>query len=350
MTTVPQTGGAPLPLAQVMVIGAVCLGVAGFFSGTETGVMSVSRARVRRMLRAGHAGRSGRLLEKMLDSVEDTILSCLIGTNLFNVVFSALVTMAVTVRLGPEREWLAVVMVSVLVILFSEILPKVMYREFPERLMLASAMPLATAKFLLWPVRKLLGLYSAAWRGVLGAGHQDGGFDRRSLAALLLSYTVPGGHEERFTRLVDRFLKLAGRNLTDMAKPLDELVTVTPRTTVGACLEMAARSGFSRLPVFGSGPEGPLGYVLVRDLLFLPPEDHAHPVPRPLWRDILLVDARMSPYELFEELRTQQDQLAMVTDPDGHARGMITLEDLIETVVGSINDEFDPVNETKEAS
>ncbi len=349
MTAAPHTGAAPMPLAEVVVAGIACLVVAGFFSGAETGVMSLSRARVRRLHRSGRTARAG-LLEKMLTGIEDTILSCLIGTNLFNVVFSALVTMAVTARLGPEREWFAVVLVSVLVILFSEILPKVMYREYPERLMLASALPLAVAKFLLWPVRKLLGLYSLLWRKLLGADREAAGFDRRSLSALLLSYSVPGGHEERFARLVDRFLKLAGGDLAGIIRPLDRMVTVTPQTTVATCLELAADSGFSRLPVLGPGRTGPLGYVLVRDLLFLPRQVHALPVPRRLWRDILLVDARMSPYQLFEELRNQGEQLAMVADAAGRIQGMITLEDLIETVVGSISDEFDLVGPTKEAS
>jgi CBS domain containing-hemolysin-like protein len=85
------------------------------------------------------------------------------------------------------------------------------------------------------------------------------------------------------------------------------------------------------------------GYVLVRDLLFRPREEHERPVPRRLRRSILLVDERMDAYELFEEMRSQARQLAVVADSDGNPTGLITLEDLIETVVGSIADEFDLV-------
>ena len=83
------------------------------------------------------------------------------------------------------------------------------------------------------------------------------------------------------------------------------------------------------------------GYVLVRDLLFLSRDLHPAPVPRNLRRRLLLVDQRMSPYGLFEEMRSQQRQLAVVVDPVGNPVGMITLEDLIEAVFGSLRDEFD---------
>jgi putative hemolysin len=119
-------------------------------------------------------------------------------------------------------------------------------------------------------------------------------------------------------------------------------VTVGPDVTVAECLATASESGFSRLPVTREDGRDLQGYVLVRDLLFLSLQEHDRILPRKFIRSFLLVDERMSPYELFEELRSQGRQLAVVVDGNGNPRGMITLEDLIETVVGSIQDEFDP--------
>ena len=110
---------------------------------------------------------------------------------------------------------------------------------------------------------------------------------------------------------------------------------------MGDCLRAAARSGFSRLPITSEDGRLLQAYVLVRDLLFLPREDHDEVVPARLRRSILLVDGRMDAYELFEEMRGQGRQLAVVVDDDGNPVGLVTLEDLIETVIGSIDDEFD---------
>jgi len=234
--------------------------------------------------------------------------------------------------------------VSVLVILLGEIVPKVLYREYPERLMLASAPAVNAFMVLVWPVRWLLRGYRRLWSRWLGSGADGGsGLDRRSLAALLLTNTMPSSDDRRFATVLHQYLKLAQQPLTGIMRPLPEVQSVLPGTTVGECLATAARSGFSRLPISADEDRQMLAYVLVRDLLFLPRDEHDAPVPRRLWRTILLVDARMSPYELFEEMRSQSRQLAAVTDARGNPQGMITLEDLIEAVMGSIYDEFDAV-------
>ncbi len=341
MSFLSLIGTSSLDWPELLVIVVVCLGFSAFFSGTETGYMSVSRVRLRQSGR-GNTSKGQRLLEQ-LKNIEDPIMTCLVGTNLFNVMVSAVVTMALTERFGVDGQWLAVVMVSALVIVFGEILPKVIYREFPEVMTLASVPGIEVAMVLLTPVRSLLRAYTGILhRLVPRNGAEEGeGLDRRNLAALLLSNSVPTPGDRRFAQAVDRFMEVANLTLGPIMRPLGQLVTVGPETTAGACLEVAAQSGFSRLPITQEDGRQLQGYVLIRDLLFLSRDEHHLPVPRKLWRSYLLVDVRMSPYELFEELRHQGQQLAVVVDPGGSPLGMITLEDLIESVIGSVTDEFD---------
>jgi len=338
--------GDGLSGTATVVTALVALVFSAFFSGSETGYMSVSRARLRRSGRASTP--RGRRLEEQLGRIEDPILTCLIGTNLANVLGSAVVTAALTARYGQNGEWLALLLVSATVIIFGEILPKVLYREEPERLTLASV-PLVTAFMTIsGPVRVVLRGYTTMLRRLLPAGGADGGLlDRRNLAALLLTNSMPTTGDRRFAETLDRYLRLAGMPLERISRPLAAIVTVGPEATVSECLAVAARSGHSRLPVTSEDGRTLQGYLSVRDLMFLPAEDQEMRVPRRLWRSFLLVDGRMSAYEVFEELRSRARQMAVVTDADGNPRGLITLEDLIETVVGSIDDEFDgtPVRE-----
>ena len=329
----------------LLAIVGVGLVMSAFFSGTETGYMSVSRVRLRSTGQS--TTKRGLLLLDQLKQIEEPILTCLVGTNLFNVIISAVATMAFTERYGSDGQWMAVLTVSVMVIVFGEILPKVVYREFPEVMTMAAVPGIRVAMVLLTPLRFFLRAYSRAWLRMVpdnGAGTEVG-LDRRNLAALLLSNSVPTKGDQRFADTLDRFLEVAGLTLGPIIRPLDQLMTVGPYATVGSCLELAAESGFSRLPITGVDGYQLEGYVLIRDLLFLSRQDHQRPVPRKLWRSFLLVDVRMSPFELFEELRHQEQQVAVVVDPGGSPLGMITLEDLIESVIGSVNDEFDmPLN------
>ena len=322
-----------------LVVALVSLVLSAFFSGTETGLMSVNRARLRgRDLERRPAAR---LLERLLGRIEDPILTCLIGTNLANVLGSAVVAAALSARFGARGEWLAVAVVSTVVILFGEILPKVLFREYPERLTVAAVPPLRGAMVLFAPLRWVLRGYTDLWRRALPAGPGGETLDRRSLAALLMTNTIPAVDDRRFAEILDRYLRLAMTPVARLARPVRTLETVGPEATVGECLRTAARSGFSRLPVTSEDGRRLTGYVLVRDLLFLPRAEHEAPVPPRLRRSILLVDGRMDAYELFEEMRAQARQLAVVADADGNPLGLVTLEDLIETVVGSIDDEFD---------
>jgi CBS domain containing-hemolysin-like protein len=326
---------------QTVIVALVSLALSAFFSGAETGFMSTSRVRLRGDTTTDPA-RIDRLLH-MLRDIEDPIMSCLIGTNLFNVTFTAVITAALTAHFAARGQWISLILCSFVIITLGEILPKVLFREFPERLTLAAVPGVSLAMRILVPVRWALQVYTATWDRLLPAGENQGGaLDRRSLAALLLTNTAPNPDDRRFAETLDRFLLLAGHPLTDIMQPLGKVVGVRPDTTVAECLRVAARSGFSRLPIAWEDGHRVQAYLLVRDLLFLPREDHGRCVPRKLWRTFLLVDERMSPYELFEEMRGQRRQVAFVVDAHGNPRGLVTLEDLIEKVMGSIRDEFDP--------
>ena len=331
-----------MTLYEVLAIALISLLMSAFFSGTETGFMSASRVRLHRAKDSGTPG--VRNLLAKLRNIEDPILTCLIGTNLFNVTFTAVVTAELTRRYGERGEWLSVAVASVVIISLGEILPKVLYREFPERLTLASAPGLAVATAILTPVRWVLRGYTGLWRRVLPAEDGQGqSLDRRNLAAMLLTKPASNPGDRRFAESLDRFLQLAGFSLTRIMCPLDQIVCVGPETTVAECLQVAARSGYSRLPITREDGHQLQAYLMVRDLLFLPSEDHGRFVPRKLWRTFLLVDERMSPYELFEELRGQGRQMAVVVDAHGNPLGLVTLEDLIEMVMGSVRDEFDRI-------
>ncbi len=333
----------------IIVISLVSLLMTGFFSGAETGFMSVSRVRLHR--RADRDTARQRRLSEMLRNIEDPILTCLIGTNLFNVMFTAIVTAVLTNMYGDQTQWLAVVLSALVIISLGEILPKTVFREFPERLTLVAVPLVDLAMKILAPVRWVLLGYTKLLRRVLPA--EDGphhGFDRRGLSALLIANAEPNPRDSRFTASLEKFMALAGHRLSQIMRPLDEIVRVGPDATVAECLQVAAESGFSRLPVTREDGRQLQAYLLVRDLIFLPSEDHGRFVPRKLWRTFLLVDERMSPYELFEELRSQKRQVAVVVDAMGQPLGLITLEDLIEMVVGSVHDEFDTAQITAKKS
>ncbi len=328
--------GAP-GWGTVALVTLVCLAGSAFFAGAETGVMSVSRIRLRHLARRGRV-RHLAPLEDLLGRVEDTIMTFLIGNNLVNVALSAVWTTALGAWLGATGQWLALLVVALLVIGPGEILPKVVFREYPERAMLLVTPVVRAFMLLLWPARWALRNWTGLLRRLLPGGAASGNtvLGRETVAALLLAHPELAGQDERFAAVLGRFLALAHVGVREIMTPLAEVVAIRAEASRDEAVAVAARSGYSRLPVL-TAAGGLAGWILARDLLF--PAQAA--VPGALLRTCLLVDEGMLPYELFEELRWQRQQLAVVVDRAGAPLGLVTLEDLVEAVVGRIEDEFD---------
>lgn len=330
--------GQPVISADLIALAAgVCLLASAFFSGTETGLMSVSRIRLRSRPDAETAA-----LNRLLLRVEDPILTCLIGTNLTNVLGSALVTAALTVRFGARGDVIAAVLMSTLIILFGEILPKLLYREYPERLTLASTRPLRGAMFLLAPVRAVLLGYSRLLQRLLPGDAEAGDREanREATAALLRTQHGRAG-DRSFREMLARCLELGALDLGVLMTPAARMVSLPRGADLAACRTTAAVSGYSRLPVIDGDPRRPVGWVLARDLLFLDEDAPWRGIPATILRTCPWVRRDLSPWDLFEEMRWQQQQIAMVADEAGDLVGLVTLEDLLEVLVGSIEDEFD---------
>lgn len=322
----------------LVLVTAVCLVFSALFSGMETGLMSVSRIRLRRLRRSGE-GRA-EWLAGLLRRVEDPILTCLIGTNLFNVLASSLAAAAMVARFGERGDVIAAAVMAPLVIVFGEILPKVLFREYPERLTVGSVPLLRGAMAVLAPLRAALLAVASLLHRVLPGDPpaEQGVMDRGRLVSLLLTHAA-GSSSGHFTEHLKRCLALADLRLAAIMTPMSRVVSLPADAPLEECRRVAAESGYSRLPV--REPDGSLpGWVLVRDLLLA--ESGAGPgAVRALLRDCLLADQDMSPWALLDEMRWQQQQMAVVVDRGGEPRGVVTLEDLLEVLVGSIEDEHD---------
>jgi CBS domain containing-hemolysin-like protein len=327
----------------VVPIVCVCLAASAFFSGVETGLMSVSRIRLHSLRRAGGEVRSP-VLEALLDKIDDPILTTLIGTNLFNVFGSAVLAAALGARFGSRGEVAAVAVGSVLIITFGEILPKVLYREYPERLTLRSLPVLRAAMTLLAPVRVAL----MAWSRLLSRltplppGEENDARLRRDALASLLSVHPRAAGDAGFAEVIARCLDLSNLNLTVIMTPWQQASVLPRGTSAVDCRAAASASGFSRLPVHDAADRTVVGWLLARDLVITDLDWTAgEGIPDSLLRTCPYVDQAVSPWALFEEMRWQRQQMAIVVDATGNMVGLVTLEDLLEILVGSIEDEFD---------
>jgi magnesium and cobalt transporter len=229
---------------------------------------------------------------------------------------------------------------AIVIIIFGEIIPKVLYREFPESLTTQSVPTLRLLMILMVPLRWIMMQYSR-WLDFVLPGESTGYGDdisREKMGHILSAYQ-PDNMDQQFKVIANRCLALSSTTIEPLTKQIDKAVCLKEDMTMKQCRAIAVLSGYSRLPVLNNAKRL-TGWVLSRDLLFQDKQAEDK-LPDDIIRKAVLVQRVMSPWDLFEELRWHKQQIAFVVNIHGDPTGLVTLEDLLEVVVGSIEDEFD---------
>lgn len=319
----------------------ICLVLSGFFSGSETAFVSLSKARFQAIMQA--RDRKPDPLNIWLKNPSALLTSILIGNNLVNIGASALAT-DIASRLFASRGLAVAVGVMTLVILiFGEITPKVMARRYAERFVIMAAWSLAAFYFLTWPATQVLaGITRVLIRATGGDPDQEFETVQADEIQLMVSQSASEGGIAKYpAQLIDRVLNFHTRTVKDAMVPRTKMVALELEDGVDRILEVTNESGHSRLPVYRESMDEVVGVLHVKDLLDEPPET---------WESFRISQHLHPPYFVPEsahlgrairEFQKRKIHLALVVDEFGGTEGIITLEDILEELVGEIQDEFD---------
>jgi putative hemolysin len=315
-----------LPLAATLI--TLCLLAEGFFSGSEMALMQASRLRLKASAEAGERG--ARLAIDLLEHEESLFATCLIGTNLALVTWATIATRTL-LDLGLDA-W-AALLLAPLGLIFGEALPKSVFQHHADRLAPLVARPLNLIRSLLRPALILLDLWGRGLRRILGRPEEE--LTREELLDML-DHHPEGPIREEDREFIRGVLSLKEITACDCMTPLIRVVAVAETATVAVTAETAIRTQHSKLPVFRGRIDQIVGLVYQADLLFVT-DDHA-PITAHM-HDVRFIPEHKRADELFREMRSTGDHFMVVVDEYGGCIGVVTLEDLLEELVGDIEDE-----------
>ena len=322
----------------------VCLFLSAFFSGSETTLTSISTTRAN-LLMDDNPARWG-ILKVWLKSKKRILAALLIGNNLVNILCSIL-AYRLAFKLAPHfAEAISVFGLTLVVLIFAEITPKSLAIHHAERL----AVPVVRIVWLLdkllfplsWPLSRLPHLLS-------GGTSLDGDDEPVPTEDEIRYHIRRGIDQEVFddrnqVELLEASIEFGMTIVKEIMIPRTEMVALEHEETLEHALDLVEASGHSRLPVYKQTPDNIIGILYAKDLLSVLknkdyPKDNL--VKNVVRRDIFYAPETQKISTLLTDMRRRSSHLAIVVDEYGGTSGIITLEDIIEELVGEIHDEHD---------
>ncbi len=315
----------------------ISLSLAFLLAGMEAGMLALSRLRVRRLVRVGNA--NAIRLQSFLDRPEDFLWTILVGNTVANFTAVTLVLLALQRLWEPQNVlfWSMFFGGGLLFYVFFELLPKMLFQMFPNRLCLLLVGPFGLLHTFLRPavllLRGLSGLLGRWTGGRIFTGNLF--FNREELRQVMHESGQALTPEER--AMIDRVLDLQSVPIRTIASPLDQTMAFTTATTVSEILALFRERQVGRLPIWETANGRPrvVGIVNVNELLYLPAAERARPVSHYL-KPALFLDETTRLEPALRQMQRSGQRVAVLLDRDKNECGVVGLRDILNVVLGEV--------------
>lgn len=314
------------------------LALSGVFSGSETALVALSMARVEALVQEHRSGAAA--LYELKKDPSRMLTTILIGNNLVNIGASAMATVIATREFGHAGPGIAVGLLTFFILVFGEITPKSLATRYPERISLLAAIPLLGFMRLTYPLVWLFGRFTARVHESIG-GKGEPMVTESELIGMLGHGVADGEIEDGEREIIERVFAFNDLKVRDVMTPKGELFSLDAELTVEQALPLVIAKPYSRIPIYSESPDNIIKVVYLRDLLNAVSEDKNQACLETIAHQPLFVSQYQSLDELFETFRRRSRHFSIVVDEYGDVRGIATLEDLLEEIVGEIYDESD---------
>jgi CBS domain containing-hemolysin-like protein len=316
----------------------ILLTLSGLFSGSETALVSISLARAESLNREGRACAAA--LYQLKSNPSRMLITILIGNNVVNIAASAMATVLATRWFGHIGPGIAVGVLTVLILIFGEITPKSLATRYAERISLVIAPVLMTFMRAIYPLVWLFNAFTN-WVQRMAGEHGDPIVTEAELITMTEHGEVEGTIEHDEREMIERVFILNDLKAGDVMTPMRRVFRLDGRRTLADILPEVLARPFSRIPLHGEDPNEILKVLFLRDLFQQLAAGEMDVDAFSIARVPIYVPENQKVDLMLPLLRREKQHLAVVVDETGYLQGVVSLEDLVEELVGEIYDEVD---------
>ena len=327
------------PALQIAII-VFCIIMSGYFSATETAFSTFNRIRVKGLAEKGNKRASTAL--KLSENYDTLISAILIGNNIVNILGTSLATMLFVslLRSNDLGATVSTVVMTVVLLIFGEISPKTIAKKKPEAFVLFSAPIIKVIMYVFVPLTYLF----KKWQNLISKifkESEDAGMTEEELVSIIEEAEESGDIDKEESTLIKSAIEFNDLDVGDIFTPRIDITAVPITATKEEIAATFTESDYSRLPVYENDIDNIIGIVYYKD--FFPAEKNKDLALEDIIKPVIYVAQSQAINDLLKELQSKQMHLAVVMDEFGSTAGIVTLEDILEEIVGEIWDEHDEI-------
>lgn len=322
-----------LPLLGGLVV------LSGFFSGLEVALISISKGQLRRIVIEGRKG--SKSLEKLKSNPSRMLVTLLLGNNLVNVAAAAVATELATAAFGNFGIGIATGIMTMILLVFGEITPKAYCNIHAESIALRFSRVILGMQFALYPIVRGL---EGATKGIFqmtGSDETPKPMSEEEVRAVIDVGVEEKALQKSEQEMMEDVLEFHDTKVRAIMTPRNKMFVLDARMLLWDALPLLNESGYSRIPIMEDTKDNIVGIVHIRDVLKAVETKTSYMMLKDVARKPLFVSMEMGINKLMKEFQGRHIHMAVVVDEHGSTEGVVTLEDIIEELVGEIADETD---------
>jgi len=317
--------------------------LSAFFSGSETALFSLSRVYLKKIENEDTKGNM-RIL-KLLRNPRRLLITLLLGNTFVNMGISSLSALWVLEESGLSQRLepsavvaLQIGITTILLLLFGELIPKLLALATAASISRIVCLPIMGLQYILSPLIWFFDRFgSLLAHKTKGSGQNSHAFTSREFENLIHSDSSNHNLDEHEKRMLVGLFRFKDAQISEIMVPRVRIVAIEENCSLEDLQGLIVETGFSRIPVYRESIDDIIGMVYVKDLLLFPEKKTMSDLIRPVW----FITENMKVENLLNQFKSKKQQFAVVVDEYGGTSGIITLEDIMEEIVGEIRDEYD---------
>jgi CBS domain containing-hemolysin-like protein len=319
---------------------AILLGLSAFFSSSETALVSLSRLRVRHLVEKG--GRLAKILKKLKEDPQRMLNTILIGNNLVNIAAAAMATSIALDIFESHAVGIATGVMTFLILIFGEITPKSLATQFSEPYAKFVALPIWYLSIIFYPFIKVFDWFFAFLMKIFGGKVKEPTVSEDYLKSIVTISEEEGSIKEIEKEMINKIFEFDDINASEIMTPRTDMFLLSSALKLGDALKIILKKPHSRIPVYEKTKDNIVGIVYLRDIVkHYVKNKKANLTLSKIMKKPFFVPETKKIDSLLKQFQKKKEHMAIVVDEHGIITGLVTIEDILEEIVGEIMDETD---------